>query len=80
MLTDFLNGAFRGGRELMFDASVNGVGLPMHTSRFQVFTQAQYDAIFALLANGTVVVNNVVTPTVSEANLDLTLVTVVELN
>ena len=80
MLTDFLNGAFRGGVELMFDASVNGIGLPMHTSRFQVFTQAQYDAIFALLANGTIVVNNVVTPSVTEANLDLTLVTVVELN
>jgi len=64
----------------MFDASVNGIRLPMATSRFQTFTQAQYDAIFALLANGSIVVNNVVTPTVSEANLDLPLITVVELN
>ena len=80
MLTDFLNGAFRGGVELMFDASVDGIGLPMATSRFQHFTQAQYDAIFALLADGTIVVDNTVTTTVSEANLDLTLITVVELN
>jgi len=80
MLTDFLNGSFRGGGELMFDASVNGIGLPMNNSRFQSFTQAQYDAIFALLANGSVTVNNVVTDTVSEANLGLTLVTVIELN
>jgi len=80
MLTDFLNGTFRGGVELMFNASVNGVGLPMATSRFQHFTQAQYDAIFALLADGSVVVSNVVTPTVAEADLGLTLVTVTELN
>ena len=80
MLTDFLNGTFRGGRELMFDASVNGIGLPMHSARFQNFTQADYDAIFALLASGAVVVNNVVTETVSEANLGLVLVTVNELN
>ena len=80
MLTDFLNGAFRGGRELMFDASVEGIGLPMETSRFQVFTQAQYDAIFALLADGSIVVDNTVTPSVAEANLPLSLVTVIELN
>ena len=79
MLTDFLNGEFRGG-ELMFDATINGIGLPMHNSRFQNFTQAQYDAIFALLANGTVVVDNVVTETVSEANLTLNIVVVNELN
>ncbi|MCL2828601.1 MAG: BMP family ABC transporter substrate-binding protein [Oscillospiraceae bacterium] len=80
MLTDFLEGTFRGGRELMFDASVNGIGLPMNTSRFQEFTQAQYDAIFALLTNGSIVVSNVVTETVSEANLPLSLVEVTELN
>jgi len=80
MLTDFLEGAFRGGRELMFDASVNGIGLPMNTSRFQEFTQAQYDAVFALLASGSIAVNNTVTETPSEANLPLSLVEVTELN
>jgi basic membrane protein A len=80
MLTDILNGEFRGGRELMFDASVNGIGLPMENSRFENFTQAQYDAVYALLADGTIVVSSVVTPTVTEAELDLSLVTVQELN
>ena len=58
MLNDFQNGTWRGGRELMFDAAVNGIGLPMATSRLQNFTQAQYDAIFAQLANGSVTVSN----------------------
>ena len=79
MLTDFMNGTFRGGREILFNASIDGVGLPMATSRFQNFTQAQYDAIFEQLASGAVSVSNVVTPTVSEANLDISLVTVNEM-
>jgi len=58
MLNDFLNDTWRGGQELMFNAAVDGVGLPMATSRLQNFTQAQYDAIFAQLANGTIRVNN----------------------
>ena len=58
MLTDFLNGSFRGGAALTFDATVNGIGLPMATSRFNDFTQAQYDAIFAELASGAIVVNS----------------------
>jgi len=58
MLTDFLNGQFRGGDVLMFNAAVNGIGLPMDTSRFGTFTQAQYDAIFNQLASGAVAVNS----------------------
>ena len=57
MLTDILNDRFVGGREIMFDATNNGIGLPMHSSRWENFTQEQYDAIFAQLANGTVVPN-----------------------
>jgi basic membrane protein A len=80
MLQDVMNDSFRGGGELMFDASVNGIGLPMDTSRFETFTTEQYEAIFALLADGTITVNNDVTSTPSEANLDLTIVEVNELN
>jgi basic membrane protein A len=76
MLTDFMNGAFRGGNVLMFDATIDGVGLPMENSRFQNFTQAQYDAIFALLANGTIVVDN----TLDLEDLEFDLITVIELN
>jgi len=58
MLTEFLNGQFRGGNALMFNAAVNGIGLPMGNSRFVQFTQAQYDAIFSQLASGAVTVSN----------------------
>ena len=54
MLNDFVNGSFRGGRDLLYDASTNGIGLPMENSRFSNFSMAQYDAIFAQLANRTV--------------------------
>jgi len=80
MLTDYYGGNFRGGNALMFNAAINGVGLPMATSRFQNFTQAQYDAIFAQLAAGDITVINTVAPTPSEANLRLQLVEVNEFN
>ena len=54
IITDFYNGSFPGGQKKVFDAAQDGVGLPMNTSRFQNFTQAQYDAIFAKLAAGQV--------------------------
>jgi len=57
MLTDIANNQFRGGQEHVFDASMNGVGLPMHNSRFENFTQAQYDAVFNQLATGAISVN-----------------------
>ena len=57
MLTAFLYDEFPGGQVLMFDAAINGIGLPMASSRLANFSQAQYDAIFAQLANGTIYVN-----------------------
>lgn len=42
---------FQGGETIQMNATNDGVALPMETSRFENFTQAQYDAIFAELAN-----------------------------
>jgi len=78
MLNDFVSGTFRSG-EIRFDATNNGVGLAMASSRFQNFTQAQHDAVFAEIANGTITVDATVTPTPSEANLNLSLVNLVEI-
>jgi len=58
LLGHYAVGTFPGGRIEMFDAASDGVALPMENSRFRQFTQAQYDAIFAQLASGAVVVNN----------------------
>jgi len=77
MLTDIMNGAFRGGREHIFDASLDGVGLPMHNSRFENFTQAQYDAIFNQLATGAIRVNP--STDISEILSDISLVVVNEM-
>lgn len=53
-LAAFYEGNFPGGQALVKDASVNGVSLPMETSKFETFSQADYDAIFAKLVAGEV--------------------------
>ena len=57
VLEDFFAGNFPGGQEKRFNAAMDGVGLPMNTSRFENFTQTQYDAIFAQLASDAITVN-----------------------
>lgn len=47
-------GSFPGGKGLIYDASNNGISLPMETSKFTTFAQADYDALFAKLASGEV--------------------------
>lgn len=51
-LTALYKGEFPGGKIEVKDAAVNGVSLPMATSKFETFSQADYDAIFAKLAKG----------------------------
>ena len=48
-LTEYYDGNFPGGEALVMDAASDGVALPMATSQFKTFTQADYDAIFAKL-------------------------------
>jgi basic membrane protein A len=55
-LNDWKNGTFPGGETITMSAANDGVGLPMDTSRFDNFTTAQYDAIFAKLKNGDITV------------------------
>ena len=45
---------FPGGQNLVFSASNNGVGLSMTTSRFNTFSNADYDAIFKKLSDGSI--------------------------
>lgn len=53
-IKDYYAGNFPGGQNLVFGADNDGVSLPMATSKFETFTQADYDAIYAQLAAGTV--------------------------
>lgn len=48
----FYDGNFPGGSTSVFTAANEGIGLPMETSKFDTFTQADYDAIYAKLAAG----------------------------
>jgi len=50
-ITDFYSGR-PGGQTKVFEASNNGVGLPMATSKFTTFRQADYNTIFSALASG----------------------------
>ncbi len=51
-LADFYAGNFPGGQAVVKDAAVDGVSLPMETSKFETFSQADYDAIYAKLVAG----------------------------
>ncbi|MBK5263057.1 MAG: BMP family ABC transporter substrate-binding protein, partial [Peptostreptococcaceae bacterium] len=57
-LTDYYAGSFPGGESLVLGAESDGVALPMETSKFTTFTQADYDKVFATLADGSVKLMN----------------------
>ncbi len=50
----YIDEAFPGGETWNLGAENDGVALPMENSRFETFTQEDYDAIYALLADETV--------------------------
>jgi len=52
----FYDDKFPGGTTSVFTVENNGVGLPMSASKFTTFTQADYDAIFAKLVDGSITV------------------------
>ncbi|MDL2319008.1 BMP family ABC transporter substrate-binding protein, partial [Eubacteriales bacterium OttesenSCG-928-A19] len=52
MIEAYYNGSFPGGQDVTLGADVDGVGLPMATSRFNAFGQEDYDAIYARIVAG----------------------------
>jgi basic membrane protein A len=53
-ISDYYEGKFPGGHTLVFAADNQGVGLPMKSSKFKTFKQADYDSIFKKLASGAI--------------------------
>ncbi|MCL2209179.1 MAG: BMP family ABC transporter substrate-binding protein [Treponema sp.] len=51
-ISDYYAGSFSGGRDIIFSADNNGVGLPMQNSKFNTFNNADYGVIFGRLASG----------------------------
>lgn len=52
MLDHYYNDSFPGGQNLTLGAADNAVELPMATSKWNNFTQEDYDALFGKLASG----------------------------
>ncbi|WP_442913540.1 BMP family lipoprotein [Lachnoclostridium sp.] len=48
----FYEGKFPGGKIVTLDVKAEGVGLPLKTSKFQKFTEADYGAVYAKLVSG----------------------------
>jgi len=57
-IADFYNGTWPGGQHVVYSAANDGVGLPMASSKLGDFGQAEYDAIFAKLVSGALVVDD----------------------
>ena len=53
-VASYYNNTFEGGKNLTLDAKVNGVGLPMETSKFRNFTKENYDKIYNELVEGNI--------------------------
>lgn len=74
-LGEYYDGNFPGGQSLVYAADMGGVQLPMATSKFVVFNQEMYDALYEKLAANELVLQN--DEDVDAANkLDLSIVKV----
>ena len=69
------DGSFPGGKTTVFDAANDGVGIAMDTAKFNTFSQADYDEIFAKLVAGEITIDNDV-ENKEVSDLDLSNVTV----
>lgn len=75
----FYAGNFPGGESVTLDATVDGIGLPMETSQFETFSQADYDAIYQKLVDGEVdILKDTDKTDASDITLTVTTVTFVE--
>lgn len=72
---DYYEGNFPGGKTTTFTAADDGVGLPMETSKFENFTQEEYDAVYEKLKNGEIELTSF-TEGNTDPNNDLTLTNV----
>ncbi|MBN7772861.1 BMP family lipoprotein [Clostridium aminobutyricum] len=69
---------FPGGQSLTLGAADNGVQLPMETSKFEAFAQGNYDAVYADLAAGKIVLQKDEVKSAADLGLKIVKITVVE--
>lgn len=56
LLSAYYDGTFPGGENLTMGAKDNGVALPIETSKFNTFSQNDYDNLYSALENGSITV------------------------
>lgn len=54
----YYDGSFKGGATAVLTVENDGLGLSMESSKFETFTQEDYDAVYAKLAGGEFTINN----------------------
>ena len=77
-LKAYYDDKFPGGKIVYMGADVNGIGLPMESTKIDGFTQADYDAIYAKLADGTIKVVDDITKAPTSFSTGIVKVTVVK--
>ncbi|WP_418235804.1 BMP family lipoprotein [Brachyspira pulli] len=55
-IDNYYKGRFEGGKTVVLDAKVNGVGLPMDNSKFRTFSRENYNNIYKMLVDKRIVV------------------------
>ena len=74
----YFDDEFKGGETVTYDASVDGVGLPMDSSKFKKFDEKTYEDIYAKVKSGEVKIDNDVTKEVTGIETKHVKVVVVE--
>lgn len=70
-LADYYDGSFPGGQNIVFTTENHGVALPMENSRFEKFSQQDYDAIYEMLNSGSIDIMKDVDKSVTDIPLDI---------
>ena len=73
---EYYEGTWRGGQDIVFTAENHGVGLPLETSRFNTFSKADYDAIYAKLAANSIDIFKDISDGVTAADIPVSVIDV----
>lgn len=77
-LDQYYNDKFPGGESLVLGADKDGVKLPMDTSKFEKFTQADYDKVYKELVDGKVKLEKDDVKEATDLKLDVVTISVVK--
>ena len=68
-IKEFYDGSFPGGKVVTLDASVDGIGLTMETSKFNSFTKEDYDSVYSKIKNGDIKIVKDIETNITDLNI-----------